>query len=149
VALPVDTRGLSVHALYRDEIVLAVSRGQPLLTHKVIEPAELANLPLVVFSGRSSTRVVLDKFFQEIGIQPHIRLEVENDEAAERAIATGAGVCFLPVGRALHDRIRFLRVRGHRIYRDVALVCPPAPRECVVRFLDLCRTHASGLENVA
>jgi DNA-binding transcriptional LysR family regulator len=96
-----------------------------------------------VFSSGSSTRAVLDRFFEEVGIVPNIQLEVENDEAAERALVNGVGACFLPIGRVSHDRIHYIRVQGHRIMREVALVCPHGSAACVSAFLALCKDHAT------
>ena len=147
VTLPVESQGLAVSQLYREELVIAGRRRQTLAAKKVIQPKELEKMRLVVYSNRSSTRAVLDQFFRDAGINPMICMEVENDEAAERAISVGA-VCFLPAGRAKQDRIHFVRVSGHPIYRDVGLVCASSPPGHVASFLALCNSHAASFEYV-
>jgi DNA-binding transcriptional LysR family regulator len=145
VSLPTDAHGLLLTPLYREEIVIAVKTRHPLSSRRILRVNELSGLPLIVFSKGSSTRAVLDQFFQQIGVTPAICLEVENDEAAERATAAGVGFCFLPRTRAIQDGIHFLRVHNHPIYRDVALVCSPPPTDLVSEFLSICREHASEM----
>jgi DNA-binding transcriptional LysR family regulator len=147
VTLPVDSQGLAINRLYREELVIAGRGLQALAAKKIIQPKELEKMRLIVYSRRSSTRTVLDHFFRNAGINPMICMEVENDEAAERAISTGA-VCFLPAGRAKQDRIHFVRVSGHPIYREVGLVYPSSPPGHVASFLTLCNRHAASFEYV-
>ena len=141
VSLPVASTGLTVDRLYREEIVIGARSAYALARRKSIPAKELGKLPLVIYSRRSSTRIVLDRFFKEIGIEPLISMEVENDEAAERAIAKG-GLCFLPADRAKQDKIHILRVNGHEIYRDVAVVSRPVLSGVVADFAKVCRNHA-------
>ncbi|MBV8829621.1 MAG: LysR family transcriptional regulator [Acidobacteriaceae bacterium] len=141
VSLPVDSAGLTVDRLYREEIVIGARSGHALARKKSIPAKELSKLPVVIYSRHSSTRTVLDEFFRQIGVEPLISMEVENDEAAERAIANG-GVCFLPADRAKLDKIRVLRVDGHEIYRHVAIVSRPVLSGVVADFANVCRDHA-------
>jgi DNA-binding transcriptional LysR family regulator len=145
VSLPAEVCGLSVTPLYREEIVIAVRTRHPLSVRKTVRPEELASLPLIAFSKGSSTRAVLDQFFHEIGVTPSIELEVENDEAAERASAAGLGFCFLPRARAARDGIHYLRIEGHPIHREVALVCSPPLNGLTPEFLVICRAHVQRL----
>ena len=141
VTLPVEATGLAVNRLYREEIVIGARRVETFPQRKCIQPKELARLPVVIYSSGSSTRIVLDQFFRQIGIDPIISMEVENDEAAERAIARG-GVCFLPADRARQDKIHFVRVHGHEIYREVAVVSRPILTGFIADFVNVCRNHA-------
>lgn len=141
VSLPVDGRGVTVDRLYREEIVIGARSARAIARKKSIPAKELSKLPLVIYSRRSSTRIVLDNFFREIGVKPLISMEVENDEAAERAIARG-GLCFLPADRAKQDKIHVLRVDGHEIYRDVAVVSRPVLSGVAADFAKVCRNHA-------
>jgi len=150
VTLPADVRGLSVTPLYREEVVIAVQRGHLLSSRKFLRPEQLAGLPMVVFPKGSSTRVVLDRFFEQIGITPLIQLEVENEEAAERACAAGSGVCFLAKARAVRDRIPYLRIKGYPIYRDIAFIFAPPLHSLAAELLTSCRVHLKSMaETVA
>jgi DNA-binding transcriptional LysR family regulator len=147
VTLPADVRGLSVTPLYREEIVIAMQRGHPLSSRKSVRPEQLAGLPMIVFPKGSSTRVVLDRFFQETGVTPFIQMEVENEEAAERAAAAGSGVCFLARARAVQDRMPYLRIEGHPIYRDIAFVCAPPLLGLAAELLASCQMHLKSTAN--
>src|SRR5262249_15411383 len=125
----------------REEIVVATQRGHPLSSHKFLQPERLADLPMVVFPKGSGTRVVLDRFFKQTGVTPLIQMEVENEEAAERASAAGSGVCFLARARAVRDRMPYFRIKGHPIYREIGFVCAPPLAGLAAEFLASCRTH--------
>jgi DNA-binding transcriptional LysR family regulator len=149
VSLPCDAHGFSVTPLYREEIVLAIPNRHAFSTRRSLHINELVGLPLIVFSKDSSTRTILDHFFHEIGIAPSICLEVENDEAAERAVAGGIGFCFLPRARARQDHVHSLRIEGHPIYRDVALVSSPPVNGLAADFLAICRAHVAPMAAAA
>src|SRR5581483_10271878 len=143
VSLPIGAEDLQVIPLYREELVLAIRGRERFGSRKFISPHELEPLPLIIFSSGSSTRAVLDGFFEQAGVTPSIQLEVENDEAAERAVLNGAGASFLPIGRVTHVRIHYVRIQGHQIVREIALVCPHGQSTCASAFLTLCRGHAA------
>src|ERR1700722_14792289 len=149
VALPADVRELSVTPLYREEIVIAMQRGHPLSSHKSVRPEQLAGLPMIVFPKGSSTRVVLDRFFQQTGVAPLIQMEVENEEAAERVSAAGSGLCFLARASAVRDRMPYVRIEGHPIYRDIAFVCAPPLHGLAAKFLASCWVHLKSMAGTA
>ena len=144
VSLPIRGPGLSIHALYREELVVVVGKRHPLRSKKLVRAEELEGLPLIVFSKGSATRWVLDQFFEQGGISPLISMEMENDEAMEKAVEGGLGVTFLPKQRATRDRFHFLRVAGHPIFRDVALVCKESLPPHVPEFMALCRERVKS-----
>ena len=120
--LPVEGRDLVVRPLYQEELVAVVSPRHPLARKKVVAAEEIKKFPLIIFSKASSTRVILDICFRELHISPMIQLELENDEAVEKAVATGMAISFLPKLTALGDQVPFFRIEGHEIFREVGLV---------------------------
>jgi hypothetical protein len=87
----------------------------------------------------------LDGVFRELKISPHIELEVENDEAVERAISRSAvALSFLPKGRASQDRIHVLRIAGHEVFRSVGFASLRSKQssEYVSYFSALCCEQA-------
>jgi DNA-binding transcriptional LysR family regulator len=122
ISLPIKREGFSVHPLYREEIVLVVGKHHPLARKRIVQAEQLRNFPIIIYPRGSGIRRVLDHFFRDIGISPLFCLELENEEAIEKAVTTGLAISFLTRQRAASDRFHFLRVRSLRIYRDVALV---------------------------
>ncbi len=149
VGTPIDARALCVCPIYREEFVVVVGSRSPLARRKVLNPGELEDLPLIAYPKGSALRRVLDNLFAQLGIIPSIRLELENEEAVEKAVAGNLGASFLSRRRAYADKIRFLRIAGHMVYRDVALVhlkALPVP-EHAAQFMRLCREHLKSLSH--
>jgi DNA-binding transcriptional LysR family regulator len=147
--LPVEGRDLSVRVLYREELVAAVGPRHPFAKRKLVQPEELKNFPVIIFPKGSSTRVILDTFFQELKISPVVQLELENEEAIEKVIAAGLTISFLAERSAHKDRVPFFRIAGHEIFREVGLVCvqSKSPPEHVAYFSNLCCEHAKSLSS--
>jgi DNA-binding transcriptional LysR family regulator len=141
VALPFEPRGLIVHPLYREEFVIAVRNGHPLAKKKSVRPGELESLPLILYSKGSAFRRALDNFFLEAGLSPEVHLELENEEAMEKAVIDGVGISFLSKHRVSRTKLHFLRVLGHPLHRDVAFVYQSRTGhlpEHLSRFYQLC-----------
>jgi LysR family transcriptional regulator, low CO2-responsive transcriptional regulator len=147
VALPVEGRGLIVQPLYREEFVVAVGNQHPLAKKRSVHPRELQNSPMILWPRGSGFRRALDNYFNEVGLSPMVRLELENEEAIESAVCEGVGISFLSRSRASRHKVHFLRVSGHPLYRDVAIVQQSRPGklpEHVSRFLQLCADHVKS-----
>jgi len=142
VALPFEVGGLTVQPLYREEFVIAVRNGHPLTKKRSVRPQELEKLPLILYSKGSAFRRALDNFFLKAGLSPEVHLELENEEAMEKAVIDGVGVSFLSRHRASRANLHFLRVTGHRLHRDVAFVYQSRAGhlpEHLSRFHQLCK----------
>jgi DNA-binding transcriptional LysR family regulator len=149
VILPIATEGcdLLIQPLYREELVAVVGNHHPFATKKSIRPDELNDFPLIAFPAHSTTRRTLDDLFRRLKISPTVQLEVENDEAVEKAITACFAVSFLPKRRASHDRIHFLRIVGHRVSRNVGLVTLGSKKASkdLAYFSTLCCEHAKRM----
>ncbi len=148
--LPVEGRELNVTALYREELVAVVGANHPLAGNKVVAWGKIRDFPLVIFPKGSSTREILDGFFRKLKVSPLVQLELENDEAVEKAIEAGIAISFIPMHRAIHDKISFFRIADHKIFRDVGILrmqSRKAPHH-VLYFLDLCCEQAGLLPSV-
>ena len=129
--LPNEGREFFIQPLYREELVAVVGPGHALAKRRLVQPEEVKKYPLIVFPRGSSTRQVLDRSFQELNITPRIQLELENDEAVEKAIR--------PAGDAV--------VNGTgRLESSVAFPQPYAERRAVGRRSgDEIDLHQTGL----
>jgi DNA-binding transcriptional LysR family regulator len=145
--LPIEGRDLSVKPLYREELVAVVGPHHPFANRKLIRAEELKNSPIIILPKGSSTRLILDTFFRERDISPIVQLELENEDAAEKALKAGLAIAFLAEWRARKERLNFVRIVGHEIFREIGLVRVQSkvPREHVTYFASLCSEQATHL----
>jgi len=67
--------------------------------------------------------MVIDRFFNEMGVTPHVLMEADDTEAIKRLVESGFGYSILPE-HVLRGRSHFFqkfRVEGHRLKRSLAL----------------------------
>src|SRR6266480_1103752 len=77
--LPVQSPDLRVIPFCREEMVVVTSKNHPALAKKkFILAKEVERYPLILFPQGARTRRVLDDFYKEVGIVPHITMEAEN-----------------------------------------------------------------------
>jgi DNA-binding transcriptional LysR family regulator len=145
--LPLLVRELSVHPLYQEELVVVVDKDHVFTKKTVIQPHELNNSQLLAFPYRSATRQILEHSFHKLKISPKIKVELENDDAMVCCVSKGMGIAFLPIRRAVQEKLHFVRLADTSIFRSVGLVSlhlrqrPPYFR-C---FSDLCSEHAKRI----
>lgn len=145
--LSVEGRDLVVRPLYKEELVAVVSPRHPLAGKTIVAAAEIKQFPVIIFSKASSTRAILDIYFRELNISPLVQLELENDEAVEKALATGMAISFLPKLTASRDQVPFFRIQGHELFREVALVSVKSRNLSphFSYFFDLCCEEAKSI----
>ena len=91
-----------------------------------IRPAELADVPFLLYPKTSNMRLMIDRFLGELGLQPRVIMEADDTEAIKRLVEAGFGYSILPQfalrGRNVH--FQTLRVAGKRLIRQQALAMP-------------------------
>jgi len=124
ISLPVSEEHIRVIPLFEEELLCIRPsstrvRGGHIST---IRPAELARAPLLLYPKRSNMRSVIDAFFNEIGLTPHVVMEADDTEAIKSLVEAGFGWSILPE-HALRGQGRFHlhRVGGHHLMRKQAL----------------------------
>lgn len=144
ISLPVPEDNLKIIPLF-DEELLAVRPSAKRASSSYIgsiRAAELDNRPFLLYPKRSNVRRVIDTFFKEIGVRPHVQMEADDTEAIKRLVESGFGHSILPE-HALKGRSRFFqkfRVEGHRLTRKLALAmvrtdCPRKLTDSIANFL--------------
>ncbi len=106
VTLPAAGRSLHVTALLEDEMVGIFAPEQADLKLP-LNADTLSNLPLVVFEAGSSTRLLIDQWFQQAGVRPKPVMELGSIEAIKEMVAAGLGYSIVPriaVATAHHQR---------------------------------------------
>jgi len=127
LTLPIRESDLQVIPLCTEEMVVVVSRKHPTLSkRRWIHAKEIPEHPLIIFSKQTHTRGVLEEFFREAGIEPRILMETENVATIKPLIKIDLGISIIPL-RAVAEELKrkelhCLRIRGHRVTREVGLV---------------------------
>ncbi len=125
ISLPFVDEHLTVVPLFDEELL--VLRPSPKRVESwhvgTISPSELASARFMLYPKTSNMRMIINGFFREIGIEPHVVTEADDTEAIKRLVESGLGYSILPE-YALRTKPRFFqtfRVRGHELVRTQAL----------------------------
>lgn len=141
---PSSEKHLHYDPMYEEEFALAVTRRHPLFHRKSVAWTELQDLPFIAFTRESRVRHLIDARFRQVGVEPRIVMELENEEAIEKMIEINLGIGFLSLRRTRSEHLHAIRIRGERIFQRVAAVrsngyVPAKTKE----FLRLCTEQIS------
>lgn len=125
VSMPIKDPRLIVHALHRDEIVLAVAPMHPFAQQESIKFEELLKYPLLLLKqGRQRTHI--NHMFHVHDAHPRIAMEVDSSELLKRLVCAEMGMGFLPRANIIDDvhsgLLKIVKVEGMRLQRELALV---------------------------
>ena len=144
ISLPVPEDNLRIIPLFDEELLIVRPSANKVGSGHVssMRALELAGVPFLLYPKRSNVRLVIDRFFNEIGVTPHVLMEADDTEAIKRLVESGFGYSILPE-HALRGRSHFFqkfRIEGHRLKRRLALAtaqteCPRKLTESVASFL--------------
>jgi LysR family transcriptional regulator, low CO2-responsive transcriptional regulator len=131
--------GLTMAPLGREELVIVLNRGHPLARQRTLDPADLGSLRFILYEKNTAMQVLIDRFFESLGVTPRIDMEVENNEAIKSLVRVGLGASILPLCAVSNEpadgQLRILRVKGKPLMRELRLasadaeVLPNAIRE--------------------
>jgi DNA-binding transcriptional LysR family regulator len=144
ISLPVSEAGLLLIPLFDEELLIVRPSANKVGSGHVstLRASELAGVPFLLYPKRSNVRMVIDRFFNELGVTPQVLMEADDTEAIKRLVESGFGYSILPE-HALRGRSHFFqkfRVEGHRLKRSLALAtarteCPRKLTESIASFL--------------
>jgi DNA-binding transcriptional LysR family regulator len=146
ISLPVPEDNLTIIPLFDEELLIvgpATSKSRR--GHiSAIRPSELARVPFLLYPRGTVLRVLIDRFFKDIGVMPRVVMEAEDTEAIKRLVESGFGYSVLPE-HALRRRTTFFhafRVDGHPVVRGLALamVRTEYPRKLTVSIAEFLRS---------
>jgi DNA-binding transcriptional LysR family regulator len=92
---PPDQLEVMVQAILSNPMVVIARSDHPLASEKDIAFARLANEPFLIREPGSGTRMAALKLFEQRGLTPKIRMELNTNEAIREAILAGLGVSIL------------------------------------------------------
>jgi LysR family cyn operon transcriptional activator len=119
--------GLSITPLCEEELVVVLHRAHPLARKRLLEPADLTTLRFILYEKHSAMQDVIDRYFESLGIQPRITMEVENNEAIKSLVRAGLAASILPacaVPKTPDEQLKALRVKGKPLTRRLFLAAP-------------------------
>jgi DNA-binding transcriptional LysR family regulator len=128
ISLPFSSEGLNVTPLF-DEEMLILKPSRTIVRSRAIgtvTPEDLKTAPFILYPPTSNMRVMIDSFFRECGVCPHVLMEADDTEAIKGLVESGFGYGLLPE-LALHGAERHfhtLRMAGKRLVRTHALATP-------------------------
>jgi DNA-binding transcriptional LysR family regulator len=145
VSLPVPEENLKIIPLFNEELLIAApSANRGRRGHiSSMRAADLAKVPFVLYPRGTVLRVLIDRFFKEISVTPHVVMEAEDTEAIKRLVESGFGYSIIPE-HALRQRTPFVQtyhVDGHPITRGLALamVRTDYPRKLTISIAESLR----------
>lgn len=95
VTLPAAGKNLSITPVFRESLLVIQSEKYPKLGDNVTAK-QLIDLPLILFENGSSTRQLIDSWFQQHGLKPHPIMELGSIEAIKQMVIAGLGVSIVP-----------------------------------------------------
>jgi DNA-binding transcriptional LysR family regulator len=144
ISLPVSDSHLRLIPLFDEELLIVRPTANKAGSGHVssLPASELADVPFLLYPKRSNVRLVIDRFFNEVGVTPRVLMEADDTEAIKRLVESGFGYSILPE-HAVRGRSQFLqkfRVQGRRLTRSLALAmaqteCPRKLTESIAGFL--------------
>ena len=144
ISLPVSEANLRLIPLFDEELLIVRPSANNVGSGHVspMRASELAGVPFLLYPKRSNVRLVIDRFFNEIGVTPRVLMEADDTEAIKHLVESGFGYSILPE-HALRGRSHFFqkfRVEGHCLKRSLALAmanteCPRKLTDSIASFL--------------
>jgi LysR family transcriptional regulator for metE and metH len=95
VAGDVDERRLGCTALFEDEQVVVVAPDHPLAKRTFVEPQDLQNEHLILYTTHSSENSVLREVLRPAGVEPRQLTRVQLTEAIVELVKAGLGITVL------------------------------------------------------
>lgn len=125
---PPEQLPVEVEPFAENRLVLIAAPDHPLAGKRRVAPERLNGLPFILREPGSGTRLATERFFDEYGVKPRMRMELGSNEAIKHTVASGLGVAVLSETTLLADQtaggLVRLDVRGFPLRRHWCLVYP-------------------------
>jgi LysR family transcriptional regulator, low CO2-responsive transcriptional regulator len=125
VTLPVKSPSLRVYSIYRDRVMLIVSRKSPLAKLESVTAKDIAEQPLI-FPKTGFTRQALDKFFRPYVSQLRIVMELPSITMIKRFVGANLGVSLISEGFCNDDvragRVKLIPIKDVEMWRELGVI---------------------------
>ncbi len=147
----IESRGLGLHQLVSEALVVMLPLGHPLSGHPV-RMAELGGEQFISFRPGARLRELLFAAGREAGFEPRVTLESNESERIRRLVARGLGVAILPRSDAERPGadVAVAPLVEPTLRRDITLAWREGRRlaPAAAAFLDLARETFEEVETV-
>jgi LysR family transcriptional regulator, transcription activator of glutamate synthase operon len=149
----VERKGLGLHQLVSEELVLVMSKSHELANRRRVQMAELAGEEFIAYREGARLRELLESAGRSAGFAPRVTLESNESGRIRRLVARGLGVAILPrsdAERAGAD-VAVAALVEPSLRRDITLAWREGRRlaPAAAAFLELSReTFSSGKARV-
>lgn len=92
VSLPIENSNVRTELLFTDEIVAIAHPNHPLAHEKSVDAETLAGENLILGEKGGNTRRLIDNFFEQANVKPHIVMELSRQEAINKMVENEMGV---------------------------------------------------------
>ncbi|MCE5282158.1 MAG: LysR family transcriptional regulator [Deltaproteobacteria bacterium] len=122
----VDHPNLVQLPLWEEELVLVVPPGHPFARRRSVPVSRLQDESLILSERGSGVRTVTDGLFARAGVSPRIAMELGENEAVKRAVASGQGITVISAKAVKEEleagTLRAVRLSGSRLRRRFFLI---------------------------
>lgn len=88
---------IETQSLLREELFLVARSDQAIAKERNVSRTDLGRLPLLLPAALHGTRYILDRYFDEGGVQPHCRVRLDSVSLMTAMIASSAFCAILPL----------------------------------------------------
>lgn len=134
---PILTKGLKFEPIFREEMMLVVSRQAEVLKHLQLPPSEpgvlqyippqlLEHIPFYSATPSQGTYYLAHRIFDQFNIQPTLSMEVINTSVAYRMAPQSGGFAFAPITVTYEEEFSpdplFCSITDEPIYRTAGIL---------------------------
>ncbi len=120
---PPSRLGLTAIPVQRQELVLIVPKDHPLASGHSVELAQTAPYPQIFFEKSAGIRTVIEQMFADIGVEPQIAYETDEDQVIAGLVAQGFGIAVVPyMDLLLKLDLRILQINSPAYERNLFMV---------------------------
>jgi len=117
VTLPASGRSLDIVPVLTDPFVAIFPEGMDV--PDLVRPADLADIPLVLYERGGQTRTIVDDWLRAAGVVGHSIMELGSVEAIKELVGAGLGATILPAMGARLGRTQF-PIKTRKLAPDLA-----------------------------
>jgi LysR family hydrogen peroxide-inducible transcriptional activator len=124
-ALPIDEPSLQVDVLWKEALVLVVSKDHPLAAKKKVTGADLANETFILLGSSSSLAAQVRAFCGDNHFEPKIGSRCAQVATVKALVGIAAGISILPSGaRAREDEgsLAYINLSDAEPSREIAVL---------------------------
>lgn len=93
---PSENQNFTAVPIQKQKLVLITPRNHPLASQNAIHLSQTVPYPQIFFEKSSGVRGVVDRMFAQIGAEPKIAYETEEDQVIAGLVAQGFGIGVVP-----------------------------------------------------